>query len=90
MPSFKPPDVFNFGKPTEWTSWKQRFLRYWQASQLYTKSGADQVSALIYAMGEKAEDIFQTFTFPAATENRPNPENEFDLMLQEFTNHFTP
>ena len=89
MLSFKPPDVFNFGKPTEWTSWK-RFLRYRQASQLYTKPGADQVSALIYAMGEKAEDIFQTFTFLAATENRPNPENEFDLVLEKFTNHFTP
>ncbi|KAK7488552.1 hypothetical protein BaRGS_00020169 [Batillaria attramentaria] len=90
MPSFKPPAEFNFDRPAEWPSWKQRFDRYRSASQLYGKPGEDQVSALIYSMGEKAERIFEHLTFPAATQAIPDPKKDYETVCRLLTDHFLP
>ena len=54
-------EKFNFGKPEEWPRWIKRFERFRQVSDLTSKSGETQVSTLVYSMGDKAEDILESF-----------------------------
>ena len=56
-----PPEPFNFKCPNEWTKWIRRFERFKSASGLEEKSEERQVNALLYTMGETADDIFQSF-----------------------------
>ncbi len=63
MTKFDSPTAFNFDQPTECLEWKQRFSRYRVATGLHTERGEVQVSALIYAMGAEAEQIFKSFVF---------------------------
>ena len=58
---WSPPEKFPFRKPEEWTKCIRRFERFRQASGLNSKSEESQVNALIYAMGEEADDIFYSF-----------------------------
>ena len=51
-----PPDSFVFTKPNEWPKWIRRFERYRLASGLDGKPDAMQVNALVYAMGDEADD----------------------------------
>ena len=51
-----PPEKFTF-KPEEWPKWIERFERFRVASGLETQPEGNQVNALIYTMGEEAEDI---------------------------------
>ena len=53
-----PPEKFDFGKPEMWPKWRKRFDRFRAASGLDEKDGPNQINALIYSMGERAEDIF--------------------------------
>ena len=55
------PAHFNFQQPQEWTRWLRRFERFRQASDLEKKSDEKQVNALIYAMGDEADDILKSF-----------------------------
>ena len=59
MASYQIPALerFDFKRPEEWPRWIRRFERFHQASDLTTKSQESQVSTLIYAMGDKADDI---------------------------------
>jgi len=43
-----------------WFLWSRRFERYRIASGLQTKSQYEQVSTLLYAMGDCADDILAT------------------------------
>lgn len=54
-------EQFNFSKPEEWPQWITRFERFRQASGVASKSEQSQVNVLIYSMGQKAEDLFQSF-----------------------------
>ena len=54
-------EQFNFTKPEEWPQWIRRFERFRQASGVSSKSEQSQVNILIYSMGLKADDIFQSF-----------------------------
>ena len=54
MPSFKPPQLFNFREPQGWPEWRSQFQRFQTASELPDKSGEVQVSSLIYSMGPEA------------------------------------
>eukprot|EP00731_Ephydatia_muelleri_P017556 Em0010g654a len=54
-------ECFDFGKPGDWPSWVRRFERFREASGLKEKEEEAQVSALIYMMGDKAEDILHSF-----------------------------
>ena len=51
------PDSFVFTKPNEWPKWIRHFERFRLASGLGGKSDAMQVSTLVYAMGDDADDI---------------------------------
>ena len=92
--SFKPPDNFDFSRPEVWPTWYQRFLRYRTASKLATDFFDVQVSALIYAIGEDAENIYSTFTIhrnrnPDADPPDP-PDTTFDDVVELFNRHFMP
>ena len=52
-----PPAKFDVSKPEEWPKWKKRFERYRIASGLDVQPGENQVNALLYTMGEDAEDV---------------------------------
>ena len=56
-----PPEGFDFAHPDSWTKWKKRFERYRSACVFLEKDEAVQVSALVYAMGDSAEEIFDSF-----------------------------
>ena len=61
------PDPFTFTRPEEWDRWTRRFR---VASGLAQKDDEVQVSTLIYAMGDQADDILRSFALPE--EDRKN------------------
>ena len=58
---YYPPKGFNCSKPEGWFSWIRRFENYRIASKLDLEDEKRQVSSLLYAMGEKADDIIDSF-----------------------------
>ena len=68
MASFqiKPPSEFNFDKPESWVQWIKRFERFRISSDLASKEQVLQVNALIYSMGEKADEILPSFNLTEA------------------------
>lgn len=77
-----PPESFTFSTPVFWSKWKQRFDRFRFASGLNKQPDEEQVNALIYFMGEKAEEIFTSFDLSDA--DRIN----YDVVIKKFTDHF--
>ncbi|UYV71882.1 hypothetical protein LAZ67_9000867 [Cordylochernes scorpioides] len=76
------PEGFNFGKPNEWPIWFKRFQRYRIASELSEKSENEQVNALIYIMGDKAEEILILFNLSKAQ------INDYKLVVSKFQDYF--
>ena len=58
---YHPPEGFNFSKPKGWPSWIRRFENYRIVSKLNLEDEKRQVSSLLYAMGEKTDDIIDSF-----------------------------
>ena len=54
------PENFNFHHPEERPRWIRKFKRFRQASGLSEKAEASQVNALIYTMGDDADDILSS------------------------------
>ena len=84
MASYQIPvlECFNFAKPDEWPKWIRRFERFRQASGVAAKSEESQVNTLIYSMGEKADDIFQSFELSA------DDSKKYDTVKGKFETHF--
>ncbi|UYV69541.1 K02A2.6-like [Cordylochernes scorpioides] len=76
------PEGFNFGKPNEWPIWFKRFQRYRIASGLSEKSENEQVNALIYIMGDKAEEILILFNLSEAQ------NDDYKLVVSKFQDYF--
>ncbi|UYV80871.1 K02A2.6-like [Cordylochernes scorpioides] len=76
------PEGFNFGKPNEWPIWFKRFQRYRIASGLSEKRENEQVNALVYIMGDKAEEILILFNLSEAQ------NNDYKLVVSKFQNYF--
>ena len=51
-----PHEQFNFNQPDEWPKWIPRFERFRDASRLSQKGEVHQVNALVYCMGDTADD----------------------------------
>ncbi|UYV82899.1 K02A2.6-like [Cordylochernes scorpioides] len=79
--SFLPPPNFSFDAK-DWPSWKQRFSRYRLLSNLNAKEQEYQITALIYLMGERAEEIHSAFN-PSADDAK-----NLDKVIEAFDNHF--
>ena len=52
----EPPASFPFSRPDEWPQWKRRFEQFRLASGLSAEEDVRQISALLYCMGDEAED----------------------------------
>lgn len=84
---FQPPQSFTFHKPTEWPVWRARFARFRLATKLNQEPGVVQISALIYAMGSEAENVFQQFKFDTEMGEK---DDDYDTVLKKFDLHFVP
>ena len=84
MASFyiSPHESFNFTQD-DWSKWVRRFERYRQGSGLKAKSEEHQVNALIYIMGDKADDILCSF---GLTED----EKVYTTVRAKFDSYFEP
>ena len=76
-----PPEKFTF-KPEEWSKWIRRFERFRLASELNKKDEESQVNALIYSMGDEADDILQSFGMSE------NVKKKYSAVKQKFEEHF--
>ncbi len=76
-----PPDKFTF-RAEDWTKWIKRFDRFRIASGLETQADENQVNALIYTMGEEAEDILVSLHLS------PEEASEYDTVKMKLDAHF--
>ena len=72
---------FDFAKPEEWPRWSKRFEQFRQASDFASKTEEVQISTLVYSMGDKAEDLFQSF-------NLTEEAKKYSTVKAKFENHF--
>lgn len=86
MASFviQPPEAFCFSSPTEWPKWKKRFERFRTSSGLIAKPEPHQIDALLYIMGDQAEDIYGTFQLSA------EEAKKFTVVVEQFDKYFIP
>ena len=79
-PSLPLPKPFD-GSLANWTKWRQRFDRYRIAPDLALRSRAEQISTVLYATGDCADDILKTTDVNEET-------IEYDDLKQVFETHF--
>ena len=62
---FCPPKELNFTEnlSQNWSKWKKEFNLYLTATESHEKADAVKTSRLLTAIGEKARDVYYTFTF---------------------------
>ncbi|UYV70783.1 K02A2.6-like [Cordylochernes scorpioides] len=75
-------EQFNFNNPNEWPNWIKRFERFRKASELKSKKEEEQVNALIYILGEKAEDALISFNLTEIE------INNYETVVKKFEEHF--
>ena len=61
MMNLQPPNPFSFTESEEWPKWKRRFEQYREASRLAEKGELQQVSTLLYCLGDEAEAVLDTY-----------------------------
>ena len=76
------PDPFSFSRPDEWPRWIRRFERFRIASGLAGKDDETQVNALIYTMGDQADDILASFSLSA------EESKTYGIVKSKFDNYF--
>ncbi|KAI3373366.1 hypothetical protein L3Q82_006673 [Scortum barcoo] len=76
-----PPEKFTF-KTEDWPKWIKRFDRFRIASGLETQVDENQVNALIYTMGEEAEDILVSLHLS------PEDASEYATVKEKLDAHF--
>lgn len=81
MASSRAPNEFTFD-PKDWSSWITRFSHYRQISDLKKEKEEVQVSALLYYMGPRADDIMKTFQLSE------EDSKKFDKVLEKFEDHY--
>ena len=77
------PEPFDCANSEEWTRWVRRFERFRSASGLAEKSGESQVNTLVYAMGDAADDILQSFALSE------DDQKKYDTVKEKFDTYFT-
>ena len=66
----------------EWPRWSKRFERFRQASDLASKTEEVQISTLVYSMGDKAEDLLQSFNLT------DEEAKKYSTVKANYENHF--
>uniref|UniRef100_A0A0A9W9U6 RNA-directed DNA polymerase n=3 Tax=Lygus hesperus TaxID=30085 RepID=A0A0A9W9U6_LYGHE len=76
------PEPYDFA--SDFTKWLKRFDRYRMVVGLHAKPGEEQVNALIYYMGARAEEVYSSFSLTA------DQQNDYNHVCERFTHHFSP
>ena len=76
------PNTFCFKNIEEWLKWQCRFEQYCMASGLAGREEEQQVSTLLYCLGEDAEDILD------ATRITTDDKKKYDKVVEAFDNYF--
>ena len=76
------PENFNFNRPEDWPRWVRKFERFRQASGLSEKEEASQVNALIYTMGDAADDILSSLGLSE------EDKEKYKVVKDKFQAHF--
>ena len=76
-----PPSKFSF-KSSEWARWIRRFERFRIATELDKKEEAKEANALIYNMGDEADDIIASFGLSEQV------MKSYETVRNRFENHF--
>ena len=87
MSKFNPPKELSFeGNLSEnWERWKKEFKFYLTATESDGKGDDVKTSRLLTTIGEKARDVYYTFTF--ATEG---DDMKLDPVIAKFDEYFSP
>uniref|UniRef100_A0A3B3C9Q2 Gypsy retrotransposon integrase-like protein 1 n=1 Tax=Oryzias melastigma TaxID=30732 RepID=A0A3B3C9Q2_ORYME len=80
--SINPPENFNFGDYSSWPNWIRRFERFRIAAGLDAKDERYQVNSLMYAMGDKADDILSTLGLSN------DEQKKYKSVKEAFDKHF--
>ncbi len=76
-----PPEKFSF-KADDWPKWIKHFERFRIASGLETQAEENQVNALIYTMGEEAEDILTSLHLSV------HEASDYETVKNSLNDHF--
>ena len=76
------PEKFDFSRQEEWPKWSRRFERFRQASGLAKEEEESQINTLIYAMGDQADDILNSFKL------RTTQLKQYHTVKTKFDEHF--
>lgn len=82
--TIKPPEPFDFAKPQEWEKWIRRFERFRMASNLNGSTDANQVTTLVYCMGDEADDVLRGLDLT------DGQRQQYDAVRNAFDRHFVP
>lgn len=80
-----PPKTFD-GCAEQWPRWRARFQRYYLVSGLAQRSTREQVSTLLYAMGDVADDILAIIKLDEATTSYEEAMEELDTYFNSRKN----
>ena len=78
----QPPEPFQFKRPDDWPKWKRRFEQFRAASGLAKEGEEQQVSTLLYCLGEDAEDVLISMNI--AAEDRKS----YEAVISHFDDYF--
>ena len=78
----QPPEPFDFRNPDDWPRWRRRFEQFRVASGLSTSPAIQQVSTLLYCIGEEAEAVLNSI---GLTEDE---RKVYDTVLSKFDGYF--
>ena len=78
----QPPEPFNFRTPDDWPRWRRRFEQFRVASGLGASEATQQVSTLLYCVGEEAEAVL------ASTGITADERKEYDTVVKKFDDFF--
>jgi len=79
---FPPPEAFNFQRPDDWSKWKRHFECFRTASGLSKEEEPRQVSALLYCMGEPADDVL------TSTKISADDRKKYQSVMDKFDGYF--
>ena len=69
--------------PTQWQVWRQKFQRYRLGSGLQSRSQQEQVSILLYSMGDLADDIIKSQDI-----DENDPTLTYDTLITKLNQYF--
>ena len=75
-------EKFDFAKPQQGETWIRLFKCFRIASGQKSKTDEEQISTLIYSLGDKAEDLLQSFKMSA------EDVRKYDKVIKCFQHHF--